>query len=180
MRLPHHPFWYGVRDSSLSHSQRPQLRTVSLFQLSWIYKQANLSQIILYRLCSCLNNISSTSLHLTTSVPAAPAWMFHAQMRRLVPEVLRVCLQRGRKFLLCKSTCPAPNMPAKRPPQVATSQVCPVPVIVTTSVVFVYFTSSLWRSFLLLWAWTTIWYHNSSRDWTPLWHGYCLVPQFPA
>ena len=42
--------------------------------------QPNFSQIIQYRLCSCLNNIcSSTSLDLTT---ACCSWMFHTQMSR--------------------------------------------------------------------------------------------------
>ena len=68
-------------DSSLSHSQSQQLRIVSLSQLSWVHKQANLSQIIQYHLCSCLDNSSSyPSLHLST---ACGAWMFHAHTRRL-------------------------------------------------------------------------------------------------
>ena len=73
----------------------------------------------------------------------------------------------------------ASHVPAKRP-QVATSQVCLVRVIITTSVVSVYFIASLWFSFLLLPAWTAIWYHTSRRDWTPLWHSYCRVAQVPA
>ena len=94
-----------------------------------VYKEASWTQIIQYRLCSCFDNISSTSLHLTT---ACCSWMFHAQRRRLILEVPHACLPKDHKLLLCKSTCPAPNVPAKRP-QVATSQDHPVPVIITTS-----------------------------------------------
>ena len=55
-------------DSSLSHSHLQQLKTVSLFQLSWVYKQANLSQIIQYHHYSCLDDISSSpSLYLATA-----------------------------------------------------------------------------------------------------------------
>ena len=155
--------------ASIHRVTYPTQLSICIIRLFW-------TQIILYRLCCCLDNISSSSLHLTT---AYCSWLFHHQMRRFVPEIPHVCLPRGRKFLLRKSTCPAPNVPAKRP-QVATSQIRSVPVIVTTSIVSVYFIASLWCSFLLLRAWTAIWYHTSSRDWTPLLHGYCLVAQAPA
>ena len=67
-------------DSSLSHLQLQQVTTVTLFQPSWVYKWLLWTQFIQYRLCSCLNISSSTSLHLTT---ACYSWMFHDQMRRL-------------------------------------------------------------------------------------------------
>ena len=119
-------------DSSLSHSQRQHLRIVSLFQLSLVYKQANSSQIIQYRLCSCLDNSSSSpSLHLTN---ACCSWMPCPEEKTLFLRCLSR-LPRGRKLLLRKSTCSvaeAPDVPTKRL-QVATSQVRPVPVFSTAS-----------------------------------------------
>ena len=68
-------------DSSLRHLQYQRVTTMSRFQPQWVYKQASSTQIIQYRLCSCLDNSSSSpSLHLTT---ACCSWMFHSQMRRL-------------------------------------------------------------------------------------------------
>ena len=88
-------------DSSLSHSQRQQLRTVSLFQLSWVYKQVNLSRIIQYRHCSCLDNISSSpSLHLATAcclgrtIPSEEDFC----SRRCFAQRSRYCPQEPRQF----------------------------------------------------------------------------------
>ena len=58
--------------SWLWHPQCQEAATLSLFQLHWVYKQANSSQIILYRLCLCLDNTTACS-----------PWMFHAQMTRV-------------------------------------------------------------------------------------------------
>ena len=87
------------------------------------------------------------------------------QMRRLVPEVPRVCLPRGHKFLLRKSACPAPNVPAKRP-QFATLQDHPVPVTVATSSRPCGAASCSCEPQLS--SGTTV----PTRDWTPLWHGF--------
>ena len=66
--------------SWLWHPQRQEAATLSLFQLHWVYKQANSSQNIQYSLCFCLDNtFTSTSLDFTT---ACCYWMFHAQMTR--------------------------------------------------------------------------------------------------
>ena len=140
-------------DSSLSHLQLWQVSTVSLFQASWVYKQAVLDPDHQYCLCSCLDNISSsTSLDLTT---ACCSWMFHAQTRRLC------------------SWCSS-HVPAKRP-QVPASQVhlscslraCQEAVGCNIagppcSCLRHNFITSLWCSLLLLRAWTVILYHSSN------------------
>ena len=114
--------------SSLSHSQHQQVRTMSLFQPPMVYRLANLSQIIQYCHCSCLDNISSSpNLYLATA--CCPG--------RTIPGEEDFCSWRcfARRSRYC------PQKPAR-------SQV-PLAVI-ATSVVFVYFIASLWCSFLLL------------------------------
>ena len=150
-------------DSSLSHPQLHQVTTVSLFQPSWVYKQSTLDPI---------NSVSPLLLprqHLLLYKSPPHDCLLHLDVPFPDEKILFL------RFLApaCQETeslCPEPNVPAERP-QVATSQVQTVPVFVATSVVAVYFIASLWCSFLLLRAWTAIWYHTSSRDWTPLWHG---------
>ena len=87
-------------DSSLSHSQCQQLRTVSLFQLCWVYKQATLTQIIQYHHCSCLDNISSPSLHLATA--CCPGRTIPSEedfcSRRCLTQRSRYCSQEPRQF----------------------------------------------------------------------------------
>ena len=113
----------------------------------------HICQFIQYRLCSCLDNIFSTSLHLTT---ACCSWMSMPRWEDFAPEV--------------------PVAPAKRP-QLTASQVrlpcswgswraCQE---VTgsnfanppCSCIHCSFTSTLWCSFLLLQARAAIWYHIS-------------------
>ena len=69
--------------------KRPRLREatiLSLFQPPGVYKQANFSQIIQYRPCSCLDNISSPRLHLCL-LPAILDVLFPV-LKTLFPEVL--------------------------------------------------------------------------------------------
>ena len=119
-------------DSSLSHAQRQQLRIVSLFQRCWVYKQTNLSQIIQYRLCSCLDNSSSSSsLHL--ALPAAPGCSI-PRREDFVPEMLVAPTKRPQvvtlqvRLLSCWGYWRATKIP-----QVATSHVRPLPVYSTAS-----------------------------------------------
>ena len=125
-------------DSSLSHLQLQQVTSVSLFQPQSVYKQASWTQIIQYRLCSCLENISSsTSLHLT--MPAAPGCSI-PRWEDFVPEVLALCLTllaclpKGRRSYFASPPCS-----------------CHCHNFITL----------LWCSFLLLLAWTAIRYHSS-------------------
>ena len=151
--LTHHSAICNSGKCALCHSYNPVEYISRLF---W-------TQFIQYHLCSCINNISSsTSVHLTT---ACCSWIFHAQMR-----------------IFCCSS----HMPATRP-QVSASQVrfpysqraCqeaagrniaspPVPVFVATSIVSVYFIASLWCSSLLLRAWFCCpWPHLSVENGCP-------------
>ena len=69
--------------------KRPRLREatiLSLFQPPGVYKQANFSQIIQYQPCSCLDYISSPSLHLCL-LPAILDVLFPV-LKTLFPEVL--------------------------------------------------------------------------------------------
>ena len=120
-------------DSSLSHLQRQQVTTVSLFQLSWVYEQTSLvpvhsvSPLLLPRQQLLLSKSSPQHCLLLLDVPCRDD-------KTLFPRFLSR-LPRGRKSLLCKSTCSvpeAPDMPTKRQ-QVATSQVRPAPVFIATS-----------------------------------------------
>ena len=102
--------------------KRPQLwetTILSLFQPPGVYKQPKFSQIILYRLCFCLDNIT-----------ASCSWMF------------------------------------------ATSKVSHIPVIVTTSLVFICFTASCGAVPCSCEPGSAVLDHTSSRDWTPLWYGW--------
>ena len=87
-------------DSSLSHSQRQQLKTVPLFQLSWVYKQANWAKLL--SIASAPASTTTPPLQVFTSpLPAAPGCSI-PRREDFIPEVLVA--------------------PAKRP-QVVTSQV---------------------------------------------------------
>ena len=59
---------------------------LSLFQPPGVYKKANFSQIFQYQPCSCLDNISSPSLHLCL-LPAILNVLFPV-LKTLFPEVL--------------------------------------------------------------------------------------------
>ena len=54
-------------DSSLTHSQHQQVTTMSLFNSVAYISRLLWTQIIQYRLCSCLDNSSSSNLHLATA-----------------------------------------------------------------------------------------------------------------
>ena len=158
---------------------------------SWLWHPRSQEATTLYisrpiraRLFSIASASASTTpppLQASTSpLPAAPGCSM-PRWQELVPKIPHMCLLRDRELLLCKSACPATNVRTKK------AAGC-------------YFTSPpctclhrdfhclqllhriLWCSFLLLRAWTANWYHTSSRDWTPLWHGWhCLfVAQVPA
>ena len=128
---------------------------------------------------------------------------------RVVHEVPRVCLPRDRKFLLRKFTCPAPNVPAKRP-QVATSQVRlfkfssqlplspstlshlggAVPCSCEPGFAILDHTSLLGNGracgTVIAWSLRSLLSWARSCHWchcwerTPLYHGYCWVAQVPA
>ena len=120
-------------DSSLSHLQHQQVTTVSLFQLSWIYKQATFHPVysvlppLLPRQQLLLSKSSPHHCLLLLDVP-------YPDEKTLFLKFLSY-LPRGRKSLLRKSACSvpeAPYLPTKRL-QVVTSQVCPVPVFIPAS-----------------------------------------------
>ena len=158
-------------DSSLSHLQFQQVSTVSLFQPSWVYKQAVLDQIhsvspllllrqhlLLYKYSphhylllldiSCLDEKACSWG--SSLVPANKPQVSASQVR--LPCSQRACKEAaGRNIasLFCSSF--HHNFRCFRLP------------------------ASMWCSFLLLRAWTAIWYHTSSRDWTPLCHKSLLL-----
>ena len=133
-------------DSSLSHSRRQQLTTMLLFELSWVYKQATLdpdytvSPLFLPRQQPLLSKSSPHHCLLPLDVPCTDEKNLFLWFLSRLPRV--------RKSQLRKSACfvpESPDVPTKRP-QLATSQVRPVPVFV----VFTCFRCTLWCSFLLL------------------------------
>ena len=157
-------------DSSLSHLQLQQVTTVSLFQPSWVYKQVildpihSVSPLLLPRQYLLLYKSSPHYCLLLLDV-ACPdeKIMFLRFLARACQEVTRFCFASPLALLLPR-------------PQVATSQVCPVPVFIAAS------SHPLWGSFLLLRAWTAIWYHISQLGLDTLVARFLLffVAQVPA
>ena len=155
-------------DSSLSHLPRQQVTTVPLFQLSWAYKQATLDPVksvspLLLPQQQLL--LSKSSSHHCLRLLDVPCPDMKTLFLRFLP-----CLPRGLK-LAC-SVPEAPDVPTKRP-QVA-SPAC--------SCFRHNFTSPLWCSFLLLRAWTAIWYHipHSGLGILVAWFWLLSVVQVPA
>ena len=153
-------------DSSLSHLQCQQVTTVSLFQLSWVYKQATLdpvhsvSPLLLPQQQLFLSKSSPHHCLLLLDVPCPAENISFLRFLSLIP--------RGRKSLLRKSACSvpeAPGVPTKRP-QVATSQVHPVPAFIATSSRPCGAVSCSCEPELPSGTMSPGW------DWTPLWHGY--------
>ena len=154
-------------DSSLSHLQLQQATLASLFQPESVYKQASWTQIFQYCLCSCLENISSsTSLHLITAcwlllmdVPWPDEKTLYLRFLACLPSdckslcasplalflMLLVCLPRDRRSYFANPPC---------------SCYCHN------------FITLLWCSFLLVLAWTAIRTTVLTRDWTLLWHSF--------
>ena len=134
----------SLMDSSLSHLQCQQMTTVSLFELSWVYKQATLDPVhsvlplLLPRQQLLLSKSSPHHCLLLLDVPC--------------PDEKALFL----RFLFC----------AKRP-QVATSQVCPVPVFVAASPRPPCGAASCTCEPELPSGST-----SRTRDWMPLWHGF--------
>ena len=140
----------------------PTQLSICIIRLFW-------TQIILYRLCSCLDNISSSSLHLTT---AYCSWLFHDKMRRLVPRFLACACQEAASFCFASPLALLPTcLPRGRRSQHHKSALFQLlsqhPLSLSTSPHLCGAASCSLR------ACTAIWYHTSSRDWTPLLHGYC-------
>ena len=149
-------------ESSLSHSQCQQVTTVSFFQLSWVYKQATLdpvhsvSPLLLLQQQLLLSKSSPHHCLLLLDVPRPDNKILFLSFLSRLP--------RGRKSV---SLVPeAPDAPTKRP-QVATSQVRPVPVFVVTSPRPCSTASCSCEPELPSGTTSPNW------DRMPLWHGFC-------
>ena len=166
----HHSATHSTSKWPPCHSSNP------VGNISWLFW----TQFIQYRLCSCLDNSSSSpTLHLTTT---CCSWMFHAQMTLFLRWLCswgacRTCQEAASRyfasplalflrFLMC--------LPWGRRLQLR------------KSALFLYsvqlHVTSLWCSFLLLWAWTAIRYHSSNSGFDDLgaWFWLLSVAQVPA
>ena len=140
-------------DSSLSHLQRQQVTSVSLFQLSCVYKQATLdpvhsvSPLLLPRQQLLLSKSSPHHCLLLLDVPCPDEKILFLRLLTRPP--------RGRRLQLRKSALFHSHRNSITP---------------------------LWCSFLLLQAWTAVWYHISKlgSDALVAWFLLLSVAQVPA
>ena len=141
---------------------------------SWLWhprsQEATTIRARLFSIASASALTTPPPLQASTSPLSAPGCSM-PRWQELVSEFPHSCVPRDCELLLRKSACPATNVPTKKDAGCYFASP-PCTCLHRNFHCLQLLHRILWCSFLLLWAWTAIWYHTSSRDWTPLCYGW--------